>query len=211
MVKIGQLAGRKVTALLSDMNQPLGYAVGNALEVREAIETLRGGGPADFREHCLHVSAHMLVLGEVSDSLADSPPNGGKIDQGWFGTGKIPPTGDCPGRGCLVCGRSRQAAQGETDRGGEGASRGYLEQIQARVVGEASVALGAGRAKKDDQLDHSVGFVIHHKVGDRIKEGEPLFTVHASDRKKLEEAVASVLAAHVFNDQPVPPLPLFYD
>jgi len=88
---------------------------------------------------------------------------------------------------------------------------GYLEQVQARIVGEASVALGAGRAKKGDPVDFAVGFVFHHKVGDRVEKGAPLFTVYASDKKKLEEAVQSVLAAHVFEAAPVPPLPLFYD
>jgi pyrimidine-nucleoside phosphorylase len=78
-------------------------------------------------------------------------------------------------------------------------------------VGEASVMLGAGRAQKGDPLDYAVGFVIHHKVGDKIEKGQPLFTVHASEQKKLEQAVQSVLAAHVFEDHPVPPLPLFYD
>jgi pyrimidine-nucleoside phosphorylase len=88
---------------------------------------------------------------------------------------------------------------------------GTLEQVQARIVGEASVALGAGRAKKGDPVDFAVGFVVHHKVGDRVEKGEPLFTVYASDKKKLEQAVQSVLAAHIFQDAPVPPLPLFYE
>ena len=211
MVKIGELAGRKVTALLSDMNQPLGCAVGNALEVREAIETLRGEGPADFREHCLHVAAHMLVLGEVTESLAAAR----QVAEQSIADGSA-----------LAKFRQLVIAQGgdvsyvdDPDKLPKAAlvevvaapRSGTLEQVQARAVGEASVALGAGRAKKGDPLDYAVGFVIHHKVGDKIKEGEPLFTVHASDKKKLEEAVASVLAAHVFADHPVPPLPLFYE
>jgi pyrimidine-nucleoside phosphorylase len=88
---------------------------------------------------------------------------------------------------------------------------GYVERVQAKIVGEASVALGAGRAKKTDPVDHAVGFVIHHKVGDKVRAGEPLFTVHANDQKKLEEAAASVLAAHEIDDFPVPPMPLFYE
>jgi pyrimidine-nucleoside phosphorylase len=211
MVKIGELAGRKVVALLSDMNQPLGCAVGNALEVREAIETLRGGGPADFREHCLHVSAHMLVLGEVTDSLAMARSLAEKsiadgsalakfrqlvIAQG--GDGSFVDNPDKLPRAALI---EVVAAP----------RSGSLSQVQARAVGEASVALGAGRSRKGDPLDYAVGFVIHHKVGDQIEKGEPLFTVHASDKNRLDEAIASVSAAHVIEDGPVPPLPLFYE
>ena len=211
MVKIGQLAGRKVVALISDMNQPLGCAVGNALEIREAIDTLHGGGPDDFREHCLHVAAHMLVLGEVTNSLAAGAHPGGEVGGRRFGFCEVPSVGAGAGRGRFLCGRSRQTAEGGACRGGDCASKRDPGTGPLRDVGEASVALGAGRAKKGDPVDHAVGFVIHHKVGDRVKEGEPLFTVHASDKLKLEDAIASVLAAHVIVDHPVPPLPLFYE
>jgi len=88
---------------------------------------------------------------------------------------------------------------------------GYLEQVQARIIGEAAVALGAGRAKKGDLVDHAVGFVVHRKVGDRIEKGQPLFTVHANDESLLVEARQAVLAAYRWADAPVPELPLFYD
>ncbi len=88
---------------------------------------------------------------------------------------------------------------------------GYLSEVQARTVGEAAVTLGAGRARKSDPVDHAVGFLIHHKVGDRVEAGEPLFTVHANDESKLAEAREAVLAAHQFSEQPVERLPLFYN
>jgi pyrimidine-nucleoside phosphorylase len=88
---------------------------------------------------------------------------------------------------------------------------GFLAEVDARGVGEASVNLGAGRAKKTDAVDYAVGFIVQHKVGDRVEQGEPLFTVHANDPQKQAEARESVLAAHVFSDAPVAPLPLFYD
>ena len=211
MVKIGQLAGRKVITLLSDMNQPLGCAVGNTLEVIEAIDTLHGEGPADFREHCLHIAAHMLVLGETTadvetgralaeKSLADGSAFAKfrQLVQAQGGDVSYVDNPDKFPRASLI--EVIKAPQG-----------GYLEEVQARSVGEASVALGAGRAKKSDPVDHAVGFVIHHKVGDKIKEGEPLFTVHANDQKKMDEAIEAVSAAHVLHDFPVPPLPLFYE
>ena len=88
---------------------------------------------------------------------------------------------------------------------------GYISQVQARSVGEASVTLGAGRAKKSDAVDHAVGFVIHKKVGDQVTMGEPLFTIHANAEARLVEARDAVLAAHSFSDTVVSPLPLFYE
>ncbi len=88
---------------------------------------------------------------------------------------------------------------------------GYLSQVQARSIGEAAVALGAGRARKSDPIDHAVGFLIHHKVGDRVEKGDPLFTIHANDQEKLAEARTAVLAAHAFSQEPVERIPLFYE
>ena len=87
---------------------------------------------------------------------------------------------------------------------------GYVSEIQARAVGEAAVTLGAGRARKSDPIDHAVGFIIHHKVGDQVQAGEPLFTIHANDEDKLADARDAVLAAHYMSDTPVEKLPLFY-
>jgi pyrimidine-nucleoside phosphorylase len=211
MVKIGQLAGRKVVALISDMNQPLGFAVGNALEVREAIDTLRGGGPADFREHCLHVSAHMLVLGEVTDSLEKARALAEESIADGSALAKFRQLVIAQGGDVSYVDDPDKLPKASFIKVVNAPCSGYLEQVRARAVGEASVVLGAGRAKKGDPLDYAVGFIIHHKVGEKIKEGEPLFTVHAGDEKKLEEAIASVSAAHTFNDFPVPSLPLFYE
>ncbi|OIO89777.1 MAG: thymidine phosphorylase [Anaerolineae bacterium CG2_30_58_95] len=211
MVKIGELAGRKVTALLSDMNQPLGCAVGNALEVCEAIETLRGGGPADFREHSLRVAAHMLILGEVA---ADEQAGRALAEQSLAdgsALAKFRQLVGAQGGDVSYVDDPAKLPRAALVRAVDAPRSGSLSQVQARSVGEASVALGAGRAQKDDPIDHAVGFVIHHKVGDRVEKGEPLFTVHASDQKRLDAAIASVLAAHVIVDHPVPPLPLFYE
>jgi pyrimidine-nucleoside phosphorylase len=211
MMQIGQLAGRKVAALLSDMNQPLGNAVGNALEVREAIDTLHGGGPGDFREHCLHVSAHMLVLGEKATDLSE----GRKLAEQAIGDGsafeKLQALVKAQGGDVSYLDDPDKLPKARFIEAVESPRNGYLEQVQARIVGEASVALGAGRAKKGDSIDHAVGIVIHHKVGDKIEKGETLFTVHANDEKLLSEACQAVLAAHSWNDIPVPPLPLFYE
>lgn len=210
MVQIGQLAGREVVALLSDMNQPLGNAVGNALEVVEAIDTLRGGGPEDFREHCLHVAAHMLVLGKRASDL-----NEGRQLAEWAiiedrAIEKFRTLVAAQGGDVAYVDDPDNLPRAKFVEVVESPESGYLHQVRARIVGEAAVALGAGRARKGDPVDHAVGFVIHHKVGDKIEKGQALFTVYANDEKLLTEAREAVLAAHSWNDAPVPALPLFY-
>ena len=210
MVAIGRLSGRKTVALLSDMNQPLGEAVGNALEVREAIDTLHGSGPADFREHCLIVASHMLNLGQKAPNLqfarqmAEEALESG---QAWtlFRQLVHAQGGDL----AYVDDPERlpRAALVETV---SAARAGYLSGINAREVGKTSVELGAGRARKEDPIEHSVGIVIHHKVGDRVEKGQPLFTIHANDPAKLKKARARLLAAHQWSDSSCDPLPLFY-
>ena len=211
MVAIGELSGRKVVALLSDMNQPLGWAVGNALEVREALDTLRGSGPEDFREHCLVAAAHMLIVGrkaanlETARSMAEGALESGRALESFRRLVQAQ-GGDV--RYVDEPNRLPQALLVETVP----ASRaGYLLGINAREVGETSVELGAGRARKEDPIDHAVGIEIHHKVGDYVQAGEPLFTIHANDAAKLTAAKTRLLAAHQWSTEPVQPLPLFYD
>jgi len=211
MVSIGQLAGRKTVTLLSDMNQPLGNAVGNALEVVEAIDTLRGGGPEDFREHCLHVAAHMLVLGKRASDV-----NEGRQLAEWaiiedHAFEKFRVLVRAQGGQVAYVDNPDKLPKAKYIQVVESPESGILNQVHARIIGEAAVKLGAGRDKKGDPIDHAVGFVIHHKVGDKLEKGAPLFTIHANDEKLLEEARQSVLAAHGWSDAPVRALPLFYE
>ncbi len=211
MTRIGDLAGRKTVCLLSDMNQPLGCAVGNALEVKEAIDALKGGGPADFREHCLHVSAHMLVVGrrapdlEAGRRMADKAMGDGTAFE------KFRVLVQAQGGDVSYVDEPGKLPQAQVIDLVESPRSGWLAMVNARDIGEASVALGAGRAKKSDAVDHAVGFVIHHKVGDRVEAGQALFTVHAESEGKAAAAKEAVLAAHAFSEEPVTPLPLFYE
>ncbi len=211
MVDIGRLAGRKTVALLSDMNQPLGAAVGNALEVIEAIDMLRGGSPADYREHCYHVAANVLVAGQRAKTLEEGRAMAEKsiADGSALETFRV-----------LVQAQGGDVSYVDDVSKFERAKyvevvnaprSGFISQVHARSVGEASVVLGAGRAKKTDSVDHAVGFIIHKKVGDQVQEGEPLFEIHANDKAKLDEARQTVLSAHQWSDEFVPPLPLFYE
>ena len=211
MVDIGQLAGREVVALLSDMNQPLGFAVGNSLEVIEAIETLQHNGPEDFLEHCLHVSAHMLVLGKRANDLTEGRAMAEKSIADGSAFEKFRVLVQAQGGDVSYVDDMSKFPRAEFVEVVESPRNGYVAQIQARSVGEAVVALGAGRARKSDPIDHAVGFVLQHKVGDQVEKGAPLFTIHANDREKLTEARDSVLSAHAFSEEPVERLPLFYE
>jgi pyrimidine-nucleoside phosphorylase len=210
MTDIGKLAGREVVALLSDMNQPLGFAVGNALEVIEAIETLKGGGPEDFREHCLHVCAHMLVLGERAKSMEEARNMAETSITDGSALSKFRLLVEAQGGEASYVDDVSRFPRAKFVEVVEAPRSGSISQIHARSVGEAAVTLGAGRAKKSDPIDHAVGFVIHRKVGDKVEEGEALFTIHANDESKLVEAREAVIAAHSFSDEEVTPLPLFY-
>jgi len=211
MVDIGRRAGRETVALLSDMNQPLGHAVGNVLEVVEAIDTLHGGGPRDFREHCLHVSAHMLVLGRRAKDLGEGRRMAEKAIADGRAYEKFRVLVRAQGGDVSFVDDPAKLPKARLVEVVEAPRSGFISQVHARSVGEAAAALGAGRAKKGDPIDHAVGFVVHRKVGDRIEKGEPLFTVHANDADKLAAARAAVSSAHQFSDSPVPPLPLFYN
>jgi len=210
MEKIGELAGRKVVCVLSDMNQPLGHAVGNALEVVEAVQALHGAGPADFQEHCLHISAHMLVIAGRAKSLADGRRMAKRAIADGTAFDMFRVLVEAQGGDVSYVDDTAKFPQARLITTVASPRTGWLTQIDARVVGEAAVALGAGRSRKTDPVDHAVGLVIHHKVGDRVEQGAPLFTVHASDETKQAEARAGVLAGHAFSDAPTPALPLFY-
>lgn len=210
MVAIGRLSGRKVVALLSDMNQPLGNAVGNALEVNEAIDTLQGGGPADFWEHCLVVASHLLVVGRKAGDIDEARRMAETILQDGIAWQQFRRLVTSQGGEVSVVDKPALLPQAPLVETVAAERSGYLLGIDAREVGETSVELGAGRARKEDPIDHAVGIVIHHKVGDHIGKGEGLFTIHANDLSKMVAARKRLLAAHQWSDHPVEPLPLFY-
>jgi len=210
LVSIARLAGLKAVALLSDMNQPLGNAVGNALEVIEAIQTLQGGGPPDFREHSLVVAGHLLAVGgKAADNLegqqiAEKALRDGR---GWAMFKRLVAAQGGDTEYVENPGRLPAASLVETVPAPQS---GYLRSIDACVVGETARALGGGRSKKGDPIDHAVGVVLHHKVGDKIEAGQLLFSVHANDPARLEEARRRLLEAHTWSDEPVHTLPLFH-
>lgn len=210
MVQIANLAGRKAVALLSDMNQPLGQAVGNALEVREAIDTLHGNGPEDFEEHCLVVAAHMLHLGGKANTLEEARTMAEQALADGRAWQKFRTLVSAQGGDLTYVDEPERLPRAAIIEPLLAPRDGYLARVHARMVGETAVILGAGRAKKGDPVDHAVGIEVHHKVGDSLSAGEPIFTIHVADAERLAEARRRLLAALTWSDDPVDPLPLFY-
>ena len=210
MVDIAERSGRKAIALLSDMNQPLGYAVGNALEVKEAIDTLHGRGPADFREHCLMVAAHMLVLGKRARDEAEGRALAEQTLADGSAWAEFRKLVQAQGGDVAYIDDPSRLPSAALQEALPAAQGGYMAQIHARLVGEAAVVLGAGREKKGDPIDHAVGIVVHKKVGDAVKAGEPVMTLHANDPARLAEAQAMLADAVRISETPVAPLPHFY-
>jgi len=210
MVEIGRRAGLRVVALLSDMNQPLGNAVGNALEVKEALATLKGGGPPDFLEHCLEVAGHMLRLsGKAPDLMAAKSLAQAALSDG-SALRKFRALIESQGGDPRYVDEPERLPAARLVEEFRAPRAGYLRTVHAAEIGHAAVELGAGRAKVGDSIDHGVGIVVRRKVGDQVAEGDPLFTVHANDPELMRSASERVRAAHQISANPVDPLPLFY-
>jgi len=186
MVQIGNNVGRKTMAIISDMSQPLGFAIGNALEVKEAIDTLKGEGPEDLTELCLTLGSHMVYLSQQASSteearemLEKSIENGSALEK--FKTflkaqGGDETVVDQPER--LPTAKYKIELPSKED--------GWVEEIVADDVGTAAMLLGAGRATKESEIDLAVGLVLKKKVGDPVKKGESLLTIH-SNRENVED------------------------
>ena len=210
MVVIGKLADRQTVALLSDMNQPLGVAVGNALEVKEAIATLHGEGPNDFFIHSEEIAVQLLLLGGAADSEEHAREKIATVIADGSAWQRFRDLVIAQGGDVSYIDDLEKLPQAPIIEAVPAPRSGYLKGIHARIVGETAVVLGAGRAKKGDPIDHAVGIEVHHNVGDKVEEGQRLFTVHANDENMFARAKEALLEAHTWSDEPVEPLPLFY-
>ena len=210
MVDIGGRVDRRVVALIADMNQPLGNAVGNSLEVREAIDTLNGKGPPDFVEHCVEVAGHMLRLARKSEDLTAAKATALAAISDGSGLQKFRELVMAQGGDGKFVDEPDRLPAAKHSKNVTSPNSGYVKTIDAAEIGRTAGELGGGRAKKGDAIDHGVGLVVHRKVGDEIVEGESLFTIYASHEADLAEAKSRALEAHVIGPEPVDPLPLFY-
>lgn len=188
MVETGERMGKQVVALITDMDQPLGNMIGNALEVVEVVEVLRGGGPEDLRELCLELAGWMLQLGGVSDTVAEGRQQSDKL----LSSGKALDTFrrmvELQGGEPRVVDDTKRLPQAPHTATISSATDGYLASVQSEQVGTACVILGGGRERKEDSVDPAVGIVLHKKVGDRVSAGEPLATIHYNAETKAVRA-----------------------
>jgi len=210
MVSIGELSGRDVAALLSDMNQPLGVAVGNAIETKEAIQTLRGEGPADFEEHCLEIASHMLVLGKRAETKAQARKMAEDAISSGGGFEFLKELVQAQEGDVRVIDHPEMLPEAPIKSVIEAQESGTIAEVHARTVGETAVVLGAGRMKKGDSIDPAVGISVMVKVGDAIEIGQPLFVIHARSDDAVEEAKQQLKHAVKIVKEEVAPLPLFY-
>jgi len=188
MVATGQRMGKKIVALLTDMDQPLGRYVGNALEVEESIAVLRGEGPADLRELCLELAAWMLVFGQKAETVEAGKTISARLISSGQALGKFRHMVELQGGDprilddCNLLPRARHTTEIFSRH------TGFVTKIQCEQVGMANVVLGGGRGKKEDAIDPAVGVVLHKKVHDAVNAGEPLCTIHYNSEAKLETA-----------------------
>ncbi len=208
MVDIGQGVGRRAAAIISDMNQPLGYAIGNALEVREAIATLKGQGPPDFLEHCLTVAGQMLLLAEQVQDAQEAQNLLRQTLGSGRGLSKFEEWIASQGGDLAMVRDPDLLPQATIVRPVEATRSGYVAGIDAMELGLTAMHLGAGRPVKQAPIDHAVGLVLHKKVGDQVERGEPLFTLHARHEEAFEQARQRALAAYTYSKKPsaAPPL-----
>lgn len=207
MVSIGNGAGRKTVAVISDMDQPLGYAVGNALEVKEAIDTLNGGGPEDFKELCLTLGSYMVVAaGKATDKeeartkLEEVIENGNALE-------KLAAFVEAQGGSKEEVYHPELLPKAQYIQEILSEEEGYISCIVCDEIGICSLILGGGRETKESAIDLSVGLVLHKKKGDFVKKGESLATIHANDLAKLEAAKKRFLAAYSFTREAFETMP----
>ncbi|MEF3301880.1 pyrimidine-nucleoside phosphorylase [Paenibacillus sp. GYB003] len=210
MVSIGKSLKRRTIAVLSDMNEPLGTEVGNALEVAEAIETLRGGGDARLRDICLTLAAYMAIAGGAYPDFAAARQGLEEL----LGAGRALETFrkfvEAQGGDPAIVDDPALLPQAAYRLAVRAEHEGFVQAIDAEAVGVAAMLLGAGRAKKEDAIDYAVGVSLRKKVGDRVSFGETIAVLH-SNRENNRDITERLLAAYTIGSDQPEPVPVVYD
>ncbi len=195
LVRVGRLAGSRVSAVLTEMDAPIGYAVGNALETAEAIELLHGSGPEDLEEITLALGAEMLRLGGMVRSKAEAMSKQKRAIADGSGLNKLRALVDAQGGDRRVVDEPDRLRPARVRQTVKAVSAGYVGRIDALSIGQAAMNLGAGRTKTGASIDSGAGLLLHVKRGDRVRGGDPLATLHTSKKALLRSAVERVEAA----------------
>ena len=183
MIDIGERAGRNVRAVLSDMSEPLGYAVGNTLEVQEAMRCLKGQGPEDLRELCLTLAEQVLAVSDLEvtrEQIAERLENGQAYEK--FEAWTHAQGGEVSKLESLELAPGRYELKAEQS--------GRIAKLNALAIGQAVKVLGGGRSKKGDEIDVGVGVMLHAKMGDEVEEGAPLLSIYHRNERGLQDALA---------------------
>lgn len=203
MVKIGNNVGRKTLAVISDMDEPLGYAVGNAIEVKEAIDTLNGHGPADLLELCLTIGSLMAIgTGKAGSTEEARRLLIEKLDDG-SALKKFAEFVEAQGGDSAPVFNTDLLPQASIVREVTSPVDGYVSHIESDRVGISAMKLGGGRETKESEIDLSVGILINKKVGDSVKKGEKIATLYANDNAKLEAALSELEQSYSYSQTPV--------
>lgn len=199
MVDIGKKNGRSVKAILTDMDRPLGHAIGNALEIREVIDTLKGHGPEDLTHECIIMAAHMLVLSHICDYETALSRVQEALDSG-AALERLRMMIDAQDGDSRVIDDESLLAIGKFTYDVTAPQDGYITHMNTEQCGIASVMLGAGRTVKDGPIDYSAGILMHKKTGDSVTVGECIATLYASDESLLSNAAKTYLEAITFGE-----------
>ena len=209
MVDIGKSAGKKMVALITNMDRPLGYAIGNSLEVIEAVETLKGNGPEDFTEVCLTLASHMLSLagkGSVEECVAlarRAIEDGSALE-------KLIETVEAQGGNSQLIRDTSKFKRAEYSHEVKSEREGYICRVDTESYGLASLALGAGRNTAEDEIDYSAGIILNKKTGDFVKKGELIATLYSNNKSSFEGAERILLGATEIKDGKPKDEPLVY-
>lgn len=204
MVRIGNNVGRNTMAVISDMSQPLGEAIGNALEVKEAIDTLKGQGPADLTELVLVLGSQMVVLAKQAETLDEARAKLIEVIENGAALEKFKTFLSNQGGDASIVDHPEKLPQAKYQIEVPAKSSGFVSQIVADEIGIAAMILGAGRATKEDEINLAVGLMLRKKVGDAVKEGESLVTIFA-DQEDVENVKAKIYENIQIADQATAP------
>jgi pyrimidine-nucleoside phosphorylase len=188
MVETGERMGKQVIALITDMDQPLGNMIGNALEVVEVVDVLRDGGPADLRELCLETAGWMLYLGGVAKTVSEGKQQSAQLISSGKALEKFHQMVELQGGDARIIDDPKRLPQAPHTMQVTSAKAGWLNAMQCEQIGTACVILGGGRERKEDSVDPAVGIVLHKKVGNRIDAGEPIATLYYKAEAKAARA-----------------------
>lgn len=210
MVQIGNGADRETIGVISDMNQPLGFAVGNALEVKEAIDTLKGSGPEDLHELCIELGSRMVYLGKKADSIEEAKEKLEEAIQSGQAIETFKTMIQAQGGDASIVDTPEELPAASLTYEVEAKEDGFVSEIIANEIGIAASLLGAGRLTKESEIDLAVGLVLNKKIGDQVKKGESLVTIH-SNREDVSEVIEKIYASYSFSKDKVKVKPLIYD